>query len=173
MINLLTKYNFVKLRNIVFSKKDENFTKDFIEHGRLFKNSRITKENEIENNPNDHLKKEVFKEWNGNSILKNNYKKEAINSLININKLCEKNKIKLIFLFNPIHPKAYKNDKAQIEYRGIKEEIKKRFKNVIIYDFTEYEITKNNLYWFETSHFNTKVGRMMLEQITEINLIKN
>lgn len=170
LVNPFTRYNFIKLKDILFSNKNKDFESDFKEHGRLDKRERIKKEEEIKINSINYLEQKVFKERNYYSYLDNTQKEIAIASLNNIVNLCEENNIQLIFLFNPVHPKAYKDDKAQIEYREIRGEIKKKFKNIKVYDFAEHEITKDNLYWFETSHFNTKVGRMMLEQIIEINL---
>lgn len=170
LINPFMKYSIKKLKNILFFRKDNSFKNDFLEHGRLFKKLRIQKEKEIEDDQETHLKKEVFKKGTDYSSLENIQKETAINSLINIDKICKENKIKLIFLFNPVHPTSYKNDRDKNEYRKIREEIKSKFFDISIYDFAEHEITKNNLYWFETSHFNTKVGEIMLENIKELKV---
>lgn len=170
LVNPFTKYNFIKLKNIIYSKKNKEFNQDFREHGRLFKKLRVLKEKEIENNSLAHLEKSIFKEKNGYSYLKNTQKNKVVESLNNIVRICEINNIKLIFLFNPIHPNSYIDNKAREEYRKIRSEIKNNFKTIKIYDFAEDEITEENLQWFETSHFNTNVGRMILKRMEELSL---
>lgn len=170
LINPFTKYNFIKLKNIIFSKKVKDFRKDFMEHGRLSKEIREIKEREIKNNEIEHLAKKEFKLNNEYSRLKNVEENQAINSILEIKDLCKQNEIKLIVLFNPVHPRAYENNEAKNEYREIRARIKKSLENTTIYDFAEDEITKNNLYWFEASHFTTEVGRMMLKKIKELKI---
>lgn len=169
LTNPLTKYNFIKLKTLIFSKKNDDFKIDFEDSGRLFRKERLLKEKEIQNNPNDHLHKRVFKEKNGYALLNNVQKENSISMLDSIVDLCEKNKIKLILLFNPVHPNSYRDELAKIEYRKIRIEIKNRYKNIKVYDFAEHDVTKNNLYWFETSHFNLEVGKMMLKSFEELN----
>lgn len=170
LIPPFSKYNFIKLKNIILNKKDKNFEIELKKDGRLFKSQRIERENEINSNKREHLKNRIFQENNAYTELENKEKTKVLENLKIIDEMCKKNNIKLIFIFNPVHPRAYKNNYARIEYREIREEIKKIFKNIPIYDFAEMNIINDNLFWFETSHFNTKVGEMMLEQISEIEL---
>ncbi|WP_302821462.1 hypothetical protein, partial [Fusobacterium ulcerans] len=117
----------------------------------------------IEKNKDLHRKNKIF--------LKSDYGNmdfirvgKTLNEIEQISELCYKNDINLIIIINPLHKMAYIKNNLK-EYQEIKNEIFK-IKNCKIYDFSELnEITLDNYYWYETSHFRPIVGEMMLKKI--------
>lgn len=99
-------------------------------------------------------------------IILGDYKNDRIDSTINeiksIVEFCKNKEIKLTVLFNPLHKTTYENsDKEKISY------FKERLAEVTSYwDFNQInEITQNNYYWYETSHYRELVGDMILKKI--------
>ncbi len=92
---------------------------------------------------------------------------ETINEIKEIKELCTKNNINLYVIFNPLHKTTYlATDKA------ILEDAKNKVSEITdFWDFTGLnEITENNYYWAETSHYRLLVGRMILEKVFSIDL---
>lgn len=86
----------------------------------------------------------------------------TIEDIKKINEICISNNINCKFFINPIHKTTYDYlDKKQFE----------RFKNklsqvVEYYDFSYVEnISENNYYWHETSHFRGIVGDMIIDRL--------
>lgn len=113
-----------------------------------------------------HLKNKVFYENSSYSYIEFLDIKERIAELREIELICKKNKIDLVIMFNPIHTRAYRDQKMKEDYSKIRETIKKEFEGNRIFDFSELNISENNnVNWFETSHFNSKIENKMLDTI--------
>ncbi|MGL6098645.1 MAG: hypothetical protein ACRC0G_03360 [Fusobacteriaceae bacterium] len=87
---------------------------------------------------------------------------ETINELKEIKKICEENEIKVYFLINPVHSITYDNSNQE----GLK-----KLKNELS-EFTDYwdfsiqdKFSKDNYYWYETSHFRTNLADLILKII--------
>lgn len=92
----------------------------------------------------------------------NNRIDEVIREIQEIKKLCDDNNIELTVIFNPLHITTYENqNKEKLS------EFKSRLAEIIDYwDFNNInEVTTNNYYWYETSHYREIVGAMILKTI--------
>lgn len=91
---------------------------------------------------------------------------DTIKDLKEIVKICKENNIELLLFINPIHHTTYK-------YTNLEQlnEFKTRLSYLApYYDFTiPNEISNNNKYWLETSHFTLEVGDMILSRIYDNN----
>ena len=161
-VNPLNSYNFLTLKEII----KRNYSNDY---SNIYKTgSNITEktmsiEKEIEKNVKQHISKEIFLETSYGTKKFINIDKN-VEILKNIENLCIKNGIEVIFIFNPLHSTAFINNNEK-EYIAIKEKIFKVLKSDI-YDFSSNNsISKNNYYWYETSHFRVIVGEMILKAI--------
>lgn len=114
---------------------------------------------EIEADPAKHLADEKFKKpmmYGGNRV------KQTIADLRAIKAICEQNEIKLIVFINPINLVTYHaNNLAEFN------EFKRELAQVTdYYDFSgKNEITENNYYYYETSHYRPLVGDMIVHRI--------
>lgn len=159
LINPLNKYNLITLYQSL-KRNWNNYYKEFYTSGRSINTA---KDLWIEKNKDLHRKNKIF--------LKSDYGNmdfirvgKTLNEIEQISELCYKNDINLIIIINPLHKMAYIKNNLK-EYQEIKNEIFK-IKNCKIYDFSELnEITLDNYYWYETSHFRPIVGEMMLKKI--------
>lgn len=168
LINPLTENNFIKLKAILLNEETEyskNFQENLNNTGRLFQEEGIKRENKIKLNPLEHLSDPRFKKFNDYAGLNNTEVDNVMDILKRIEKLCDNQDIELILFFNPVHELAYKNLEKKEEYNHIRKLIKNEFKKLKIFDFTDIEISSNNLYWFETSHFTSIIGKRMLKEI--------
>lgn len=166
LINPFNKYNILTLKGMLEKNYNEDYINIYTNGTNITKNS-IKRDEEIETNLSKHFQDEKF--------LTNSYSKkkfinieENIKILNEIEKICLNNDIKLIVIFNPLHESAYIGENEK-EYKIIKEKIIDTL-NCDIYDFSvNNSITKNNYYWYETSHFRNIVGEMMLKIIFKDN----
>lgn len=157
--NPLNKYNLITLYQSL-KRNWNNYYKEFYTSGRSINTA---KDLWIEKNKDLHRKNKIF--------LKSDYGNmdfirvgKTLNEIEQISELYYKNDINLIIIINPLHKMAYIKNNLK-EYQEIKKEIFK-IKNCKIYDFSELnEITLDNYYWYETSHFRPIVGEMMLKKI--------
>lgn len=89
-------------------------------------------------------------EWDGNTIIKDiTFSKAQINFLDEIVKLCNKRKIKLIFLNVPLYKKyQYSNVNCYLEYYD------KNYKDVLFLDFSDLKLPDD--YFADVRHLNYK-----------------
>lgn len=161
-INPKNEYNSETLKKIRKKSYNEDYINIYTTGSNISKES-LKFDKEIEKNIEHHVKKDIFLETSyGNKKFINIDKN--IETLKNIEDLCIKNGIEIIFIFNPLHSTAFINNNEK-EYIAIKEKIFKTLKSDI-YDFSSNNsISKNNYYWYETSHFRSIVGEMILKVI--------
>ena len=110
----------------------------------------------------EHLNKEMFERPTILGNYENNRIDEVIREIQEIKKLCDDNNIELTVIFNPLHITTYENqNKEKLS------EFKSRLAEIIDYwDFNNInEVTTNNYYWYETSHYREIVGAMILKTI--------
>ncbi len=87
---------------------------------------------------------------------------KTIGDINEINKICLSNNINCKFFINPIHKTTYSYlDIVQLN------KFKKRLSQIIeYYDFSYYKnISENNFYWHETSHYRDIVGDLIIDRI--------
>lgn len=113
----------------------------------------------IEQNPEQYRNDERFKKpsvWRGNRI------KETLEEIKAIVDFCKTNKINLVIFINPHHHNTYLNSNLP-QFFYFKKELAKI---TDYYDFSGLNsITTDNYYFYETSHYRTIVGDMMLKRI--------
>jgi hypothetical protein len=93
---------------------------------------------------------------------------EDIKKIVNIAK---KNNIELHIFINPIHHTTYK-----FTNKKLLKDFKEKLSHITsYYDFAlPSYITKNNAYWYDTSHYNPNIGNMIISKIYDKNsTIKN
>lgn len=109
-----------------------------------------------------HLNKSMFERPTILGNYENNRIDEVVNEIKQIKDLCDNNNISLTVIFNPIHITTYENTNKEklLEFKSKLSEITN------YWDFNSInEITTNNYYWYETSHYREIVGSMMLKKI--------
>ena len=114
---------------------------------------------QIEANIEQHIDDEKFKKpcvYVGSRV------QETIADIIKIKALCDDNNIQLIVFINPIHIVTYRNTDMQ-DFN----EFKRQLAQVTdYYDFSGLnEITTNNYYYYETSHYRPLVGDMIVNRL--------
>ena len=90
------------------------------------------------------------------------YLEETLKSIDQIKEICTKNDINCKFFINPIHNKTYEytNKKLLLKF---KEELAKI---TDFYDFSiQTDISKNNRYWVDTSHYTLEIGDLIIKSI--------
>lgn len=113
----------------------------------------------IEANVEKHLQDERFSkpyEYKGNRIA------ETMESLTKLKELCDDNGIELLVFVNPVNAVTYRsNDISELN------EFKYQLAQLTnYYDFSGLnEITTNNYYYYETSHYRPMVGDMIVDRI--------
>lgn len=116
-------------------------------------------DDKIEKDPESYRKDERFKKpsmWRGNRV------KETLNEIKEIVDFCKNNKINLVILINPHHHITYLNSNLP-QFFYFKKELAKI---TDYYDFSGLNsITTDNYFFYETSHYRTIVGDMMLKRI--------
>lgn len=113
----------------------------------------------IEADVETHLKDEKFAKptsYRGNRI------KETIADLAKLKVLCNDNNIELIVFINPINAVTYRDTNMQ-EFN----EFKRQLAQITdYYDFSGLnDITTNNYYYYETSHYRPLVGDMIVNRL--------
>lgn len=87
---------------------------------------------------------------------------EVMGEMQEIVTLCEENNIKLTVFTNPIHATTYT---ADVEY-GYLDFLEALAEVTPYYNFSGFnDITTNNEYYFETSHYKSTVGNMMIDAV--------
>lgn len=109
-------------------------------------------------NSTAHKEKEEFDKpafYAGNTL------KEAIDDIEQIKNICTLNDINCTFFINPIHHKSY-----QYLNHELLSEFKDRLAHITdFYDFTyPNPINNDNFYWYETAHFRSVVGDLMINE---------
>lgn len=114
---------------------------------------------EIEANVERHLNDEKFTKpvgYQGNRIEK------TMAELAALKTLCEKNNIELIVFINPINAVTYRSTNLS-EFNDFKRQLAAL---TDYYDFSGLnEITTNNYYYYETSHYRPLVGDKIVNRI--------
>lgn len=115
----------------------------------------------IQNNKETHINDQKFK-YPLDSYLNN--VDTTIKILMELKKICNKQKINLKFIVNPIHKITYNNINKKVYFDFLSKLI-----NVSdFYDFSGInKVTSNNYFYYETSHFRPIIGDAM------INFIQN
>lgn len=113
----------------------------------------------IEKNPTIHANDKKFSaptHYSGNRI------ESTIHELQEIQNICKKNKINLIFFINPIHITTY----IDTDFSNFNL-FKRKLSNISpFYDFSGVnKITTNNYYYYETSHYRLKVGEIITKRL--------
>ncbi len=120
----------------------------------------------IEKDPEKHRKDERFKKP---TIFRGNRVKETLNEIKEIVDFCKLNKISLIIFINPHHYLTYMNSNLD-QFFYFKSELAKI---TDYYDFSGLNsITTDNYFFYETSHYRTIVGDMMLKRIFDYPDVK-
>lgn len=92
---------------------------------------------------------------------------ETLSEIEEIIDICNKNNINLNIIFNPIHKTTYLSINKEI----LNEAKDKLSELTSFWDFTDLnEVSENNYYWAETTHYRLIVGRMILEKVFSIDL---
>lgn len=161
-VNPKNDYNLKTFKKIRKKSYNEDYINIYTSGTNITKES-LKVDEEIEKNKEIHIKKENFlKTVYGNREFINI--NENINIIQQIENICRENDIELIIIFNPLHATAYTRNNEK-EYKKIKEKLISIL-NCDIYDFSNNNsIAKNNYYWYETSHFRSIVGEMILKVI--------
>ena len=113
----------------------------------------------IEADVERHSKKDAFKKPTRNDGYR---MEETMSELKTLKELCEDNHIELVVFINPIHELTYRNTNLQ-EFN----EFKRRLVQLTnYYDFSGLnDVTTNNYYYYETSHYRPLVGDMIVNRI--------
>ena len=155
--NFLTYFNYLLKQP---RKLDNNLDKasvyDIYGSGRPL---HPEKDEIIEADIEKHVNDEKFKKpcvYVGNRV------KETISELIQLKELCDDNNIQLIVFINPIHAVTHRDTDMQ-DFN----EFKRQLAQVMdYYDFSGLnEITTNNYYYYETSHYRPLVGDMIVNRL--------
>lgn len=113
----------------------------------------------IEADIEKHLKDDKFTKptvYRGNRI------KETIAELEALKVLCAENNIELLVFINPINAVTYRDTNMQ-EFNAFKRQLAQI---TDYYDFSGLnEITTNNYYYYETSHYRPMVGDMIVNRL--------
>ncbi|WP_300363798.1 hypothetical protein [Fusobacterium sp.] len=163
LVNPFTKYNKEKLKNLLKNKKTNN-KNNFYLNGRFFKEDLERKDLEIETDLFKHLNKKEFTKEGDYKNRKFLEKKKIYDIFKEIERICIENNVEIIYFFNPVHKNALSFEEKK-EYEKIRNEFKEIFSKNIIYDFADTEISYNNYYWYETSHYRSNVGHRILKRI--------
>ena len=118
----------------------------------------IVEEN-IENNKVSYVAQEKFLHpchYEGNRI------RNTLSELEQIHEICKNHHINLVLFINPIHIKTY----LDTNFSNF-QAFKKQLVNIqSYYDFSGInEITTNNYFYYETSHYRVKVGNIIANRI--------
>jgi hypothetical protein len=134
------------------------FTMDISKQERNYKHAE--KEfNVSQYNTKSHLNDPRFSKptfYNGNFL------NESLENIQKIQNTCATNNINCKFFINPIHHKTYAYTNKKLLFK-FKEELAKI---TDFYDFSEpNEISKDNRYWLDTSHYRLDIGDLIIKTI--------
>jgi hypothetical protein len=134
----------------------KKFSYDFFDSGRpLCK----TCDDDIEKNQAKHRNSSIFDKpthYEGDNMA------NALQSIRELVDIAKKNNINLTIFINPIHHTTYLDTNME-QFFTFKKELAKI---TSYYDFSGLNtITTDNYYYYETSHYRTKVGDMMLKRM--------
>ena len=147
-------YNVKTIRNLLEHQPVFMVTDDFIGSGVAYGN-----DDYVEAHMEEHLQDPKF--LTAIDFYQMDRVDATIEEIQQIITLCEENGITLRIFFNPIHQATY----------GMHQELTERAKEELakITDYWDFsglnDITTNNYYWYETSHYRHIVGKMMLERM--------
>lgn len=89
---------------------------------------------------------------------------EALKEIGQIRALCDENQIRLVVFTNPLHATTYRKDLEN----GYLEFLEKLADVTPYYNFSGFnDVTCNNAYYYETSHYSTVAGDMMIRAMFE------
>lgn len=114
----------------------------------------------IENHKEEHnLNKSFLEPF---VLAKGNYLDISLNNLKKIKQICDDNNITLTIFINPLHKVTYLNNDFE-QFLKFKDALSSI---ADYYDFAYLnDITSNNYYYFETSHYRSIVGDMIIKSI--------
>ncbi len=120
-------------------------------------------ENKIAADPGAHVSSDRFtRPW---PVVNTFRLQETLDDMKALKSLCDKKGIRLVLFLNPVHVTTYLYD-SEKDF-GNYLEFKRKLADIApFYDFTGINsITTNNMYYYETSHYRTLVGDMILSKI--------
>ncbi len=113
----------------------------------------------IEKNIDKHIKDKKFEKpfrYTGDRVI------QTIAEIKEINQICQQEQIRLIIFINPIHMTTYLNCNVE-QFNAFKEQLSE------VADYFDFSgintITKNNYYYYETSHYRYVVADLILARI--------
>ncbi|NFS28346.1 hypothetical protein FDF12_00825 [Clostridium botulinum] len=157
--NPIDTYNLNTIRTLINGNYCFNKNDDILETGVTYGN-----DDEILSDIENHVNDPKFN--NPANFFGVNRISESIDEMNEIISLCKDNNINLYVFFNPINKITYESNKE------VTEEFKEQLQKITSYwDFSGYnDITTNNFYWYETSHYRNIVGKMIMEKMFNIEL---
>ena len=145
-----------------------------IKNSKKYYNYDISKQEEYYNTRVDNFSKDNFNstehlnssKFNKPTHYNVDYLFETVRDVKDIKDLCNLHNINCSFFINPIHKTTYNYTNKELLNNF-------RYNLSLItpyYDFSiPSEISNNNQYWLETSHYNLEVGDMILNRIYDNN----
>ncbi len=134
----------------------EKFSYDFYDSGRPLCR---TCDDDIERDPAKHRSSSIFDEpthYEGDNMA------GALESIRELVDIAKNNNINLTIFINPLHHVTYLDTDME-QFFAFKKELARISR---YYDFSGLNtITTDNYYYYETSHYRTKVGDMMLNRM--------
>lgn len=123
-------------------------------------------EDAIESEPGNYVKLEKFKESRNVEVESPHQFENCLNSIKKIKALCDKNHIRLICFFNPMHATTYLADDITLMNHFKKELVKIS----PFWDFSGVNyVTANNYFWYETSHPRAFICDKILDTVSGQN----
>lgn len=157
-IEYLTKRPSVDFLSELNKDKQFKLTFDVYNTGRVL-NEKL--DHWIEEHIEQHVKKKAFKtaSWNRSYLPRID---QVIEEIKQIKDLAQKHSFELVIFINPMHAKTY----LRQDFQDYFEFLRKLSEITDFYDFSGVnEITTNNYYYYETSHYRPIVGEMILEKL--------
>ncbi len=157
--NPIDTYNIATVEALISGEHDFTNGDDILGTGVTYGN-----DDEILSDIDKHVNDPKFNDPSDNFEL--NRISESIEEINEIISLCKDNNININIFFNPINKITYESNKE------VTEDAKKQLQKITSYwDFSgDNDITTNNLYWYETSHYRNIVGTMIMEKMFNIDL---
>lgn len=159
------KFEFEKIASLYLKKPSFSGYKESEETGSLYdiyNTGNVIHEYPdklVEDDVAKHISDEKFlfpKHYTGNRI------KETMDVMHSIKQICDDNNIDLIVFINPIHRITYLDTDFE-EFVSFKQQLATIVK---YYDFAWInDVTSNNYYYYETSHYRPIVGDMIINNI--------
>ena len=147
----------------LFNQSGDNpVSYDIYDTGRMFF---YQTDRQIEANPEKHRNDPRFlKHYN----VPGDHRKQALNDLREIVRLAEVHQVRLVLFINPIHKNVFLDSGADFD----------RFKRELshlsgFYDFSGLNsVTRDNFNYYETSHYRSKVGDLVIARIFNDRTVK-